>query len=127
MTAAPLVYLPQFSPLTIVLGFQYIHRDLAARNVLLADDNIVKICDFGMAKDIYKYQEYRKQTDVSIPKFHPSSPSLLSSAILVNYQTLLVLTLSTLLNQSVTASPLRWLAVVIHVFSYFSTNYLITI
>lgn len=45
--------------------FQYIHRDLAARNVLLADDNIVKICDFGMAKDIYKYQEYRKQTDVS--------------------------------------------------------------
>ena len=45
---------------------QYIHRDLAARNVLLAEDNIVKICDFGLAKDIYKYQEYQKQTDVCI-------------------------------------------------------------
>ena len=33
--------------------------------MLLADDNIVKICDFGLAKDIYKYQEYQKQTDVS--------------------------------------------------------------
>lgn len=47
-------------------SIDYIHRDLAARNVLLADDNIVKICDFGMAKDVYKYQEYRKKNDVSV-------------------------------------------------------------
>ena len=34
--------------------------------MLLCDDNIVKICDFGLAKDVYKYQEYQKKTDVSI-------------------------------------------------------------
>ena len=47
--------------------FQYIHRDLAARNVLLAEDNVVKICDFGLSKDCYKYanEEYRKKGDVS--------------------------------------------------------------
>ena len=44
---------------------QYIHRDLAARNVLLADDNVVKICDFGLAKDCYKYgTEYKKKSSV---------------------------------------------------------------
>ena len=45
--------------------FQYIHRDLAARNVLLAEDNVVKICDFGLAKDLYKDPEYHKKGDVS--------------------------------------------------------------
>lgn len=49
-----------------VSPLQYIHRDLAARNVLLAEDNIVKICDFGLAKDLYKNPEYHKKTDVSV-------------------------------------------------------------
>ncbi|WAQ97904.1 VGFR1-like protein [Mya arenaria] len=44
---------------------KYIHRDLAARNILLAEDNVVKICDFGLSKDCYKYanEEYRKKGD----------------------------------------------------------------
>lgn len=29
-----------------------VHRDLAARNVLLGDQNSVKICDFGMAREL---------------------------------------------------------------------------
>ena len=44
-----------------------IHRDLAARNVLLASDNVVKICDFGLAKDCYKYDEYVKKGDGLLP------------------------------------------------------------
>lgn len=46
--------------------FQVLHGDLAARNVLLAEDNIVKICDFGLARSIYKNDEYQKKENVSI-------------------------------------------------------------
>ncbi|KAJ8297452.1 hypothetical protein KUTeg_023983 [Tegillarca granosa] len=46
---------------------KYIHRDLAARNVLLAQDNVVKICDFGLAKDCYKDAEYFKKGDGPVP------------------------------------------------------------
>lgn len=44
-----------------------IHRDLAARNVLLTSDGIVKICDFGLAKDVYKYDNYVKKEDGPLP------------------------------------------------------------
>lgn len=39
------------------------HGDLAARNVLLADNGIVKICDFGLAKALYEEAEFRNQND----------------------------------------------------------------
>lgn len=44
-----------------------IHRDLAARNVLLASNNVVKICDFGLAKDVYKYDNYVKKDNGPLP------------------------------------------------------------
>lgn len=44
-----------------------IHRDLAARNVLLTEDNVVKICDFGLAKDCYKYSNYVKKGNGPLP------------------------------------------------------------
>ncbi|GFG30459.1 hypothetical protein Cfor_06906 [Coptotermes formosanus] len=43
------------------------HGDLAARNILLADDNVVKICDFGLAKSMYKSDNYRKKGDGPLP------------------------------------------------------------
>ncbi|KAA0187840.1 hypothetical protein HAZT_HAZT004998, partial [Hyalella azteca] len=35
---------------------QVLHGDLAARNILLAENNIVKISDFGLSKSLYNYQ-----------------------------------------------------------------------
>uniref|UniRef100_UPI00358F290F insulin receptor-like isoform X2 n=1 Tax=Myxine glutinosa TaxID=7769 RepID=UPI00358F290F len=39
---------------------KYVHRDLAARNCMVAADYTVKIGDFGMTRDIYETDYYRK-------------------------------------------------------------------
>ncbi|XP_063923158.1 vascular endothelial growth factor receptor 1-like isoform X3 [Zophobas morio] len=44
-----------------------LHGDLAARNILLADHNVVKICDFGLAKSMYKSDNYKKKGDGPLP------------------------------------------------------------
>ncbi|XP_015233969.1 PREDICTED: fibroblast growth factor receptor 3-like isoform X3 [Cyprinodon variegatus] len=44
-----------------------IHRDLAARNVLVTDDNVMKIADFGLARDVHNIDYYKKTTNV---RFH---------------------------------------------------------
>ncbi|XP_012233524.1 tyrosine-protein kinase Src42A isoform X1 [Linepithema humile] len=44
----------------------YIHRDLAARNVLVADGNVVKIADFGLAR-LIKEDEYEARIGARFP------------------------------------------------------------
>ena len=38
-----------------------VHRDLAARNCFVAEDLTVKVGDFGMARDVYTSEYYRKR------------------------------------------------------------------
>ncbi|KAJ9600280.1 hypothetical protein L9F63_009456, partial [Diploptera punctata] len=57
----------------IACGMEYLasrkvlHGDLAARNILLTDDNIVKICDFGLARSMYKSDNYKKKGGGPLP------------------------------------------------------------
>lgn len=44
---------------------QCIHRDLAARNVLVTEDNVMKIADFGLARNMHNLEYYKKTTNVS--------------------------------------------------------------
>lgn len=44
-----------------------LHGDLAARNVLLCQDNVVKICDFGLARSLYKNEDYTKTGESLLP------------------------------------------------------------
>lgn len=44
-----------------------LHGDLACRNILLAANNVVKICDFGLAKKMYKDNNYVKTSNVPMP------------------------------------------------------------
>ncbi len=57
----------------VVRGMDYLtskkvmHGDLACRNILLASNNIIKICDFGLAKDMYKNSTYQKKSNGPLP------------------------------------------------------------
>lgn len=40
-----------------------LHGDLAARNILLCNNNVIKICDFGLARSL-RNEIYRKKSNV---------------------------------------------------------------
>uniref|UniRef100_A0A673Y531 Fibroblast growth factor receptor n=1 Tax=Salmo trutta TaxID=8032 RepID=A0A673Y531_SALTR len=44
-----------------------IHRDLAARNVLVTEENVMKIADFGLARDVHNIDYYKKTTNGRLP------------------------------------------------------------
>ncbi|KAM9331690.1 platelet-derived growth factor receptor beta-like isoform 2-T4 [Pholidichthys leucotaenia] len=44
-----------------------VHRDLAARNVLVCDGKLVKVCDFGLARDLQKDQDYIARGNSFLP------------------------------------------------------------
>ena len=50
-----------------MLCFQVVHGDLAARNILLTHDNLVKICDFGLAKTVYNDSAYQRNSKAPLP------------------------------------------------------------
>ncbi|CAG4978004.1 unnamed protein product [Parnassius apollo] len=55
---------------------KYVHRDLAARNCMVAGDLTVKVGDFGMTRDIYETDYYRKGTKGLLPVRWMSPESL---------------------------------------------------
>ncbi|XP_052527376.1 receptor-type tyrosine-protein kinase FLT3 isoform X4 [Tympanuchus pallidicinctus] len=44
-----------------------IHRDLAARNILVTRGKVMKICDFGLARDVVNDSNYIVQGNVRLP------------------------------------------------------------
>lgn len=57
--------------LQVAQGMQFlasrkiVHGNLAARSILLADGNIAKISDFGLARAMYKVDTYIAEKEVS--------------------------------------------------------------
>ncbi|XP_059481438.1 proto-oncogene tyrosine-protein kinase ROS isoform X2 [Neocloeon triangulifer] len=59
---------------------RYVHRDLACRNCLVSfsgSNRVVKIGDFGLARDVYKNDYYRKESEGLLPVRWMSPESLL--------------------------------------------------
>lgn len=46
---------------------KFIHRDLAARNCMVGENRVVKIGDFGLTRDVYANDYYRRDTQGRLP------------------------------------------------------------
>ena len=61
-------FLRQLAPrkhFSLSVSFQVVHRDLAARNVLVGENKVCKISDFGLARDV-NTEVYVRTSQVSI-------------------------------------------------------------
>ncbi|XP_022109080.1 fibroblast growth factor receptor 3-like [Acanthaster planci] len=54
-----------------------VHRDLAARNVLVSDDLVCKVSDFGLARDVMNIRIYQRQSQGPLPMRWMALESLL--------------------------------------------------
>ena len=55
--------------LFVVHNTKFVHRDLAARNILIGEDNMAKVSDFGLARDIGGVEEYIRNNQVILNCF----------------------------------------------------------
>ncbi|XP_062512039.1 fibroblast growth factor receptor 2-like isoform X2 [Corticium candelabrum] len=55
------------SGMKFLISKSVLHCDLAARNVLVFDSDVLKICDFGMAKDVTYHGYYRQKSKRMLP------------------------------------------------------------
>ncbi|XP_055948043.1 fibroblast growth factor receptor 2-like isoform X1 [Argiope bruennichi] len=58
-----------------------IHRDLAARNVLLNDEDVIKIADFGLAREIDETEYYKKKCNNGKLPIKWMAPEAISSRV----------------------------------------------
>ena len=52
---------------THLTNLKILHRDLAARNVLVGEGYKLKVCDFGLARDIYSMEAYIQRRPGRLP------------------------------------------------------------
>jgi serine/threonine protein kinase len=53
-----------FFYLSLTVFLQILHGDLAARNILVTEQKSMKLCDFGLSKQLYQYSVYIQKSEV---------------------------------------------------------------
>ncbi|XP_077985464.1 uncharacterized protein LOC144440084 isoform X2 [Glandiceps talaboti] len=53
--------------MSFIANLKVIHRDLATRNILLGDDKVCKISDFGLARTVRDSDIYQRHTQTRLP------------------------------------------------------------